>query len=44
MESAYLPVANASFIEEDILAWQPMKASDFFCCFDLDVFLRFFLL
>ena len=42
MESAYLPVANASFIEEDILAWRPMKAL-VFCCFDLNIFLSFFL-
>ena len=29
-ESAYLPVVNTSFIEEDILAQRPMKALDFF--------------
>ena len=44
MESAYLPVANASFIEEDILAWRPMKALDFLLFVDLSIFLRFFLL
>ena len=42
MESAYLPVANASFIEEDILAWRPMKALDFLLFVALNVFLRFF--
>ena len=36
-ESAYLPVVNTSFIEEDILAWRPMKAL-FFSGFDILLF------
>jgi hypothetical protein len=28
-ESTYLPVAQASFIEEDTLAWRPTTASSF---------------
>ena len=38
-----LPVANASFIEEDILPWRPMKALDFLLFVALNVFLRFFI-
>ena len=35
-------MVNTSFIEEDILAWRPMKALDFYVDFDLNFFLQFF--
>ena len=37
-------MANASFIEEDILAWRPMKALDFLLFVALSIFFEIFFL